>query len=403
MEDAAIVPETLASARTGVFVGVSTSDYARSVSGPGDLDAYFATGISPSVAAGRISYFLNLTGPTMVVDTACSSAAVALHLACRSIRNGETDVALAGGVSLILSPYLSVALTQASMLAPDGRCKPFDARANGYVRSEGCGMLLLKPLFAALRDGDRVHGLIRGSAVNQDGASNGLTAPSGVAQQRVLREALADAGVAPGDVGYVETHGTGTALGDPIEFAALNSVLGQDSQSQNESVCYLGSAKANIGHTEPAAGVAGVIKALLVLKRGEIPPLLHFQKLNPHIDDAGSRLRLPREPRAWHEDSPRIAGVSSFGFSGTNAHVILEGFSPEEQPDESDEVDPVAERPLHLFVASARDERALREIARAWCEHPASAAESLADICYSAATGRAAFEHRLALAVVDRG
>jgi polyketide synthase 12/epothilone polyketide synthase D len=276
------------------------------------------------VAAGRISYTLGLSGPALVVDTACSSSLAAIHLACQSLRAGECDLALAGGVNLILEPHASLAMGRMEAPSPDGRCKPFDASADGIVRSEGCAVVAFKPLSAALRDRDRIYALIRGSASNHDGRSNGLTAPNGRAQRAVIRQALARAQVSPAEVGYVETHGTGTRLGDPIEAHALGDVLGEGRDPARPVL--LGALKSNIGHTEACAGVAGLIKAALVFQHGTIPANLHFREPNPHIAWGQLPVRVAATPVAWPESGGerRLAGVSAFGLSGTNVHVILE-------------------------------------------------------------------------------
>lgn len=327
LEDGGLPPDSLRGSRTGVFVGMSFYDYGVRALYPRDLGRitpYSGTGNTFSIAAGRISYVLGLTGPSIAVDTACSSSLTAVHLACQSLRTGECDMAMAGGVNLIIEPHAGVSLGRMEALASDGRCKPFDAAADGIVRSEGCGVVVLKPLGAALRDGDRVYALIRGSASNQDGRSNGLTAPNGRAQRELIRLALARARVAPADVGFVETHGTGTRLGDPIEVHALGDVLGTGRDPARPVI--IGAAKSNIGHTEACAGIAGLIKAALVVQHGTIPANLHFHQPSPHIDWKRLSVAVAAEPMRW-PSSPgvrRIAGVSSFGFSGTNVHVILE-------------------------------------------------------------------------------
>ena len=281
LENAFIPPQSLAGTRTGVFVGISSYDYSRlQFDDPEMIDAYAGTGNAHSIAANRLSYIYDLRGPSMAVDTACSSSLVATHLACQSLRNGESDLALAGGVNLILTPELTITFSQARMLSPDGHCKTFDANADGYVRGEGCGVIVLKRLADALRDGDHILALIRGSAVNQDGRSNGLTAPNGLAQQEVIRYALAEAGVAPQQIGYVEAHGTGTPLGDPIEISSLRAVL-DDGESNGRVL--VGSVKTNIGHLESAAGIAGLIKSVLALQNEAIPPHLHLKEVNPYL------------------------------------------------------------------------------------------------------------------------
>ena len=396
LESAGVNPEKLRGSRTGVFVGVSSNDY--SVLQHGDLErvsAYTGTGNAFSITANRLSYLLDLRGPSMAVDTACSSSLVTVHLAARSLRNHETDLAIVGGVNLILSPELTIALSHARMMSPEGRCKTFDASADGYVRGEGCGVVVLKRLSDAVRDNDNILAVIRGSAVNQDGRSNGLTAPNGLAQQEVIRAALADARVSPEDVDYVEAHGTGTILGDPIEVKSLAEVM---KGRTKEKPCLIGSVKTNIGHLESAAGIAGLIKVVLSLHHGEIPPHLHFKQINPHIPIDELPFEIPTELRPWKTNGkPRLAGVSSFGFGGTNAHVVLEEAPRRELPPN----DP--ERPLHVLTASAKDPEALRELAGRLGRFVSEREEvALADVAYTLNTGRSHFEHRLALPAGDR-
>lgn len=393
LENAFIPPQSLAGTRTGVFVGISSYDYSRlQFDDPEMIDAYAGTGNAHSIAANRLSYIYDLRGPSMAVDTACSSSLVATHLACQSLRNGEADLGLVGGVNLILSPELTITFSQARMLSPDGHCKTFDASADGYVRGEGCGVVVLKRLSDALRDGNNILALIRGSAVNQDGRSNGLTAPNGLAQQDVIRRALADAQVSPQQISYVETHGTGTPLGDPIEIASLRAVL--DDEQSNGRVL-VGSVKTNIGHLESAAGIAGLIKSVLALRNEAIPPHLHLKEVNPYLSLEDSRLEIGTYLRPWkRRDRPRFAGVSSFGFGGTNAHVILSDAPPVAAPAPSSGE---PERPRHLLSLSAKTESALRELAQLVGSHVDANNQSLADICFTANTGRSHFEHRLVL------
>jgi phthiocerol/phenolphthiocerol synthesis type-I polyketide synthase D len=321
LEHAGIPPDSLAGSRTAVIAGLSTWDYMLvSVARRTEIDAYLSTGIPHSSAVGRISYLLGLRGPSVAVDTACSSSLVAVHLACQSLRLRESDLALAGGVQLNLSPYIGIALSKYSALSRVGRCKAFDAAADGFVQSEGCGVVVLKRLRDARRDGDRVLSVLRGTAINQDGRSNGMTAPSASAQREVITEALQAADVAADTVNYVEAHGTGTPLGDPVEFEALASTYGR-----GEGACVLGAVKSNLGHLEAAGGVAGLIKATMALGRGQIPANLHFTGWNSAIDAASTRFFVPTQTTPWPANTgPRRAAVSSFGFSGTNAHVVLE-------------------------------------------------------------------------------
>ncbi|WP_232666823.1 type I polyketide synthase [Pseudonocardia sp. TRM90224] len=323
VENARIAPRSLRGSRTGVFLGAMWSDYARLAAGSlTDVDQHTATGQDTSVLAGRVSYTLGLEGPSLTVNTACSSSLVAMHLAAQSLRRGESTLALVGGVSLVVSPASTIAMSKFGAMAPDGRCKTFDATANGYVRGEGAGMVVLKPLSRALVDGDSIVCVIRGSAVNNDGFSNGLTAPNPHAQQAVLRTAYSNAGVDPARVHFVETHGTGTMLGDPIEANAISAVLGANREPDRRLL--LGSVKTNLGHLEAAAGIAGFIKTALAVAHRTVPPNLHFDTPNPHI--TWDTLDVPREQREWPlpQELP-VAGVSSFGFSGTNCHVVVEG------------------------------------------------------------------------------
>jgi acyl transferase domain-containing protein/SAM-dependent methyltransferase len=374
----------------GVFLALSNSDYSRKVFGDiGSVDAYSSTGNIFSAAAGRISYLLGLEGPSLAVDTACSSSLVAVHLACQSLRSRECRLALAGGVNLILSPEIHVNFSKARMLSREGRCRAFDAGADGYVRGEGCGVVVLKRLSDAVGDGDPIAAVIRGSAVNQDGRSSGLTAPNGTAQEALLRQALANAGVEAGEIDYVEAHGTGTPLGDPIEAQALGAVLGRNRPVDRPLV--IGSVKTNIGHLEAAAGMAGLIKTVLALEQERIPAQLHFERLNPHIDWNGAGVRIAKEAQAWRRGTKiRRAGVSSFGFSGTNAHVIVEE-APARQWVRSE-----YERPVHLVTISARNEAALAGLTDRYREALGEEGVDLGDFAYTANLGRAAFEERAA-------
>ena len=323
LENAGIQPASLYGSATGVFLGISGFDYAgllAQVLQAKEIDAYLGTGASLNMPAGRLSYVLGLTGPCMAVDTACSSSLVATHLACQSLRNGECDLAISGGVNVLLLPETYVAFCRGEMLAPDGHCKTFDAGADGFVRSEGCGVIVLKRLSQALTDGDPIAAVIRGSAVNQDGASGGLTVPSGPSQQTVIRAALAAARVAPNDVDYIEAHGTGTPLGDPIEMGALRQTYGRDRRDP----LWIGSVKANVGHLEAAAGIAGLVRVVRSLQTGVIPPQRGFAVPSPKIDWSGWPVRIATEAVAWPDRGLRLAAISSFGLSGTNAHMIVE-------------------------------------------------------------------------------
>jgi len=399
LENAGIQADQLRGTQGGVFIGITTSDYcrlavARDVS---SLDVYTATGGALNVAAGRIAYTLGLNGPAAAIDTACSSSLVAVHLACQSLRNKECDLVLAGGVNILLSPEPFICFAKWGMMAPDGQCKTFDEKADGFVRAEGCGVIVLKRLSDAQAAGDRVLALIRGTAVNQDGASSGLTVPNGLAQQAVIRAAMKSAGVQPGELDYVEAHGTGTTLGDPIELEAIAAVLGRNRPDGRP--LQVGSVKTNIGHTESASGIAGLIKVVLSMQHALIPPHINFKKLSPRISLGKAHIEIPVSAVAWPQSArPRLAGVSSFGFSGTNAHVILQDAPP---PAAEPAASP-ADRPAHLLVLSARSTPALQELAQAYVKYfSGDPSANLADVCLAAAAGRAALPHRLALVAAN--
>jgi acyl transferase domain-containing protein/aryl carrier-like protein len=395
LEHAGISPQRLEGTRTSVYLGVSAADYYQLISAGGvaGLDAYTASGVAHSIASGRLSYFLGTRGPSMSIDTACSSSLVAIHHAVNSLRRGESSMALAGGVNLVLGPEVTIALSKSRMMAPDGRCKAFDSRADGFVRGEGCGILVLKRLRDAQADGDRIVAVIRGTAANHDGRSNGLTAPNGPSQEAVLREALANAGVQPHEVGFVEAHGTGTSLGDPIEVQALGAVLGAERAAG--APLLVGSVKANIGHLEAAAGVAGLIKLAMALKHGEIPAQIHIQKPNPHIAWDELAVRAPTSPTPWPSANGgrRIGGVSSFGFSGTNVHMVLEQ-APEPPADTAAATAP--ERDTHVIALSARSEAALTTLAASYAKHLRASEDSLASLAFTLNAGRAHFANRAA-------
>ncbi|ACY15483.1 3-oxoacyl-(acyl-carrier-protein) reductase., 6- deoxyerythronolide-B synthase [Haliangium ochraceum DSM 14365] len=401
LETAGHAPSGLVGSRTGVYVGIGSPDYLRRLlrESPGAVDGQAFTGSLASVAAGRLSYILGLQGPCMALDTACSSSLVAVHQACASLRSRESDLALAGGVNLILSPESGYVLGQLKALSPDGRCKSFDARANGYVRGEGCGVVVLKRLSDAQRDGDHVWALVRGSAVNQDGRSAGLTAPNMLAQQAVLRQALDSARVEPAAIGYVETHGTGTPLGDPIEIEALTAVLGQP--RADGSRCVLGAVKTNIGHLEAAAGMAGLIKAILTFRHQAIPRNLHFQTLNPRISLSGTPFVMADGEQPWRAgERPRLAEVSSFGISGTNAAVILEEppTQPAQAPALTDQT-PAPARAHQVVTLSARSPQALSgAVARLAAHLRSEPAPALADLAFTTRAGRAHFAYRAGFA-----
>jgi phthiocerol/phenolphthiocerol synthesis type-I polyketide synthase C len=394
LEHAGIPPERLAGSDTGVFVGISTGDYRTLRARDGvPTDAHAGTGTAFSVAANRISYLLDLHGPSLAVDTACSSSLVALHQACQSLRMGECDLAIVGAVNLLLEPEQTRVFSAAGMMAAGGRCRAFDAGADGYVRGEGAGVVVLERQADAVRHRDRVLGLVRGSAVNQDGQSNGLTAPNGLAQRAVVRRALAAAGVEPAQVGYVEAHGTGTPLGDPVEMGALRDVYG----AQADEPLWVGSVKTNVGHLEAAAGMAGLIKVLLALEHGAIPAHLHLRELNPRIALEGSRCAIPVEATPWPRNGrPRLAGISSFGFGGTNAHVIVE-----EAP--APAAAPAADGAWHVLPVSARTAPALAASVEAHAAHLAGAAEPLAAAAHTAGARREHGPHRVAVLARSTG
>ena len=442
LEDAGIDPDELRGSRTGVYGGITHSDYKELSGGIGNIGSpasslYAATGTSNSTAIGRVSYALGLQGPAISVDTACSSSLVAVHQAISGLRQDEADLALAGGVSLILSNDVMESRANAGMLSPDGLCKTFDASANGYVRGEGCGVLALKRLRDAEADGDRIWGVIRGSAVNQDGASMGLTVPSGEAQELVIRDALRRSGVSPSEVDYVEAHGTGTSVGDPLELQALASVFGEERESDNP--LFIGSVKTNFGHLESASGIAALMKALVSMNHGLIPKHLNFRDPSPAIDWERLSVRVSSAATAWPESDgrPRLAGVSGYGWSGTNAHIVVEGYgepraasaepygrrlptgaprhiavslpdSVAETP-QAEETDPRAARLLPL---SGKTEQALKDLAahyQTWLDERAEDLESsesdrgglLSDMAWTASAGRSRFAHRAGIVFRD--
>ncbi len=395
LEDAGIPPHTLAGTDAGVFMGTGSDDYGRQMLEdlPG-IEAWTGIGASLCAVANRVSYFLDLRGPSMAVDTACSSSLVAIHLACQSLRAGESTVALAGGVHLIAAPGLSMVLDAAGATSPDGRSKSFDASADGYGRGEGVGVLVLKRLADAQRDGDHIRAVIRGSAVNQDGRTNGIMAPSGEAQEYVVRHALRQAHVDPLTVGYVEAHGTGTRVGDPIEVGALARVFGAGRPA--DAPCLIGSVKANIGHLEAGAGVAGVIKAVLALEHATIPPTVNLTELNPDIPWAESGLHVTTEPTPWPQDHQvRRAGVSGFGYGGTVGHVLLEQAPPSTQKPTEAAVGP------RVFALSASSEEGVRAEAAALARW-LTAGTSLDDLAHTLLTHRTHLSNRATVVAHDR-
>ncbi|MEQ8848247.1 SDR family NAD(P)-dependent oxidoreductase [Botrimarina sp.] len=406
LENAGWPADRIAGSVCGVYVGVGGTDYMKApVHSAGYyqlIDAHVGTGNALSIASNRVSYVLDLKGPSLSVDTACSSSSLAIHLAVQSLRSGESDAALAGGVNAILVPDVTIAFSQAHMLAPEGRCRSYDAAASGYVRGEGCALVMLKRLDDAQRDGDDILGVILGSAVNQDGRTAGIAAPSVHQQQACLHAALADAGISPADVDYVEGHGTGTPLGDPVELQALAGVFRGD--GDGDRPLWVTSVKANIGHTETVSGVAGLIKTLLLMRQEQVPPQLHLKQLNPHAGTAGSRVQPLLEPQRWpsrlaEEGRRRIAGVSSFGFGGANTHIVV---AEAPLPPSVDDATP--DRPAHVVKLAAKTPDRVPEQAKRladWLRADGAGAEP-ADVAYTANTGRCDFPHRVALVAADR-
>lgn len=399
IEDCGVTLDKLSGSSTGVFVGISSHDYGDIQTMPSErvnIGAHTNTGGAQSIASNRISYVFNLRGPSFSIDTACSSSLYAIHLACNSIWNKECDQALAGGVCLILKPEPEMGASAGGFLSPDGHCKSFDISANGYVRSEGAGMIFLKSLDAAVRDGDRIYGLIRGSVVNQDGHTNGITVPNIDAQIAMLEKAYDKAGLEPADITYVEAHGTGTAVGDPIEVNAICHALRKNNKSK---VIHIGSVKSNMGHLEPASGVAGLSKLLLSMHHRQIPPNIHFNQFNPAIDFKSYNVKVPTKLIKWPKDpnKPMYAGINSFGFGGANAHLVVEGYEKQNKPKGL-----TKDKGPKLFVISAKTKEALILQAKQYIDFIKETKHSLAEICYNAATRRTTYTHKLALTVATK-
>lgn len=403
LEDGAQPIDRRTATNTGVFIGISGVDYdhvQEMLDDLGGTDTHTATGTAHSIAANRISHALNFTGPSLAVDTACSSSLVALHLACTSLQNGECDRALAGGANVILNPKVYVAFSRLSMLSPDGRCRAFDAKGGGFVRAEGVGVVVLKTLNRAVTDGDPIYAVIRGTGINQDGHTPGITMPNGDAQAALVRDVCARAGMDPRQVSFIETHGPGTPVGDPIEAHSLSAAL-CDGRSPDDAL-FVGSVKTNIGHLEPAAGISGVIKVSLMIKHRLIPGNLHFDEPNPAIDFDRLRLRVPRTLQPWPSHRPVVAGVDSFGFGGTNAHALLT--APPERDQESAAADAVPGRP-ELVCISAHTETALAAYAvacRGYAQDGRWGDYSLRDIARTAGTRRTHHAHRLGIVAATK-
>lgn len=393
-EDAGISIEALSGSNTGVFTSLYASQYGHMQQLESDMDAlYIPTGNAVSMAANRLSYLFDLRGPSIVFDTACSSSLVALHLACLNLQTKSCETAIVTAANINLLPSINLLLSQAKMLSQEGQCKTFDASADGYVPGEGIGAVVLKPLDKAILDKDRIYAVIAGSGVNQDGKTNGLTAPNGLQQEALLKSVYKIAKIDPHDISYVECHGTGTFLGDPIEIQALGEVLGQ--QRKKEHPCLIGSVKTNLGHLEPAAGIASVIKVALALKYSKIPPHLNFKTPNPHIEFNKYHLSVPLKIEEWpNYGNHRLAGISGFGFGGTNAHLVVREYNDET---------PVATHPVaarYIFTLSAKDPVALKLLVDAWCEYlNKNKSLDIAQLCYNVQSRRSHFIYRIAIII----
>ena len=391
LENANYSPEALRGSLTGVFAGVGPNEYYAQLEKSGfsneELSMYSITGNVLNLIPGRVAYAFDFKGPSISVDTACSSSLVAIHYACQSLKNREIDYAIAGGVNVLLMPESNITLCKAKALSPEGQCKTFDENADGYARAEGCGVIFLKRLSDALRDKDTILAVIKGSAVNNDGKSAGLTVPNGKSQEEVMMKALSQTDLSSSDVSYIEAHGTGTPLGDPIEVDAINHVYGKERFQENP--LFLGTVKTNIGHLESAAGVVSVIKTVISLQKKKIYKLLNFKQLNPYINLGDTRLALQKMD--WNS-GPKLksAGVNAFGFSGTNAHVILQEF-----PRAAEQITKPAK--AHLLVFSAKSQTALDNLAVSYQQYLATTADDFGDLCFTAAVCREHYPYRLAL------
>ena len=395
LENAAIPANKIQGSQTGVFIGIAAVDYWHQLLSQDNsqINAYLTTGNTHSLASGRISHFFNFTGSSISLDTACSSSLVAVHLAIKSLRDRECDMALAGGVNRLISPKVSLNFSRAKMLSPDGLCKTFDDRADGFVRSEGCGIVVLKRLQDAIADRDNIRAVLLGSATNQDGRTSSITTPSSLSQQAVIKQALANSKIDASQVSYLETHGTGTALGDAIELAALSQIF------QNNERLVLGAVKTNIGHLESAAGIASLIKTVLALENHSIPANLNLDRPNTKVEWTKLPFKLPHRAIAWNEQLPRIAGISSFGFSGTNAHLIVREADISSQPESTE---PIPDRSCHLFTISAKNYTALDRLVADYINYLTRHPElAIADICLTTNIGRSHFNYRLACGVIS--
>jgi 3-oxoacyl-[acyl-carrier-protein] synthase II len=404
LENAAIAPEQVQGSQTGVFIGIAAVDYWHQLlsRNNAEIDAYLTTGNTHSLASGRISHFFDFIGPSISLDTACSSSLVAVHLALKSLRDRECNMALVGGVNRLISPKVSLNFTQANMLSPDGRCKTFDESADGFVRSEGCGVVVLKRLRDAIADQDQIRATLLGSATNQDGRTSSITTPSSLSQQAVIKQALDNSQVTASQVSYLETHGTGTSLGDAIELEALSQVF-KDNQE-----LILGAVKTNVGHLEAAAGIVSLIKTVLALENNLIPANLHLKQPNSKVEWQELPFKLPQKAIAWQPTTqPRIAGISSFGFSGTNAHLVVQeadremgspkGLAPLRSASRGD-----GGEDSYLFTLSARSSKALEQLAGRYVEYLQAHPDILIeDIFHTVNLGRSHFNYRLAASVIS--